>query len=213
MRISELSRRSGVPVATIKYYLREGLLPKGETTSATQAVYTDTHLRRLRLVRALVDTVGVPLAKVRAIVDAIDDTGVDLHHLLGTVQYALAGETTPTDDPEWHEAEQLTAALLTRLDWRVSPRSPARHQLTRAIATVTGLGYETGPHDLDTYATAAHTVAEHDIARIDPTAPREQAVEYTAVMAALTDQMLVALHALAQEDVSARRLRAPDTSG
>ncbi len=26
MRISELSRASGVPVATIKYYLREGLL-------------------------------------------------------------------------------------------------------------------------------------------------------------------------------------------
>lgn len=29
MRISELSRRSGVPMATIKYYRREGLLPEG----------------------------------------------------------------------------------------------------------------------------------------------------------------------------------------
>ena len=55
MRISELSSRSGVPVATIKYYLREGLLPAGERTSATQARYGDAHVERLRLVRALVD--------------------------------------------------------------------------------------------------------------------------------------------------------------
>ena len=37
MRISELARRSGLPVATVKYYLREGLLPAGEPTAATQA--------------------------------------------------------------------------------------------------------------------------------------------------------------------------------
>ena len=31
MRISELSRESGVPVATIKFYLRERLLHDGES--------------------------------------------------------------------------------------------------------------------------------------------------------------------------------------
>ncbi len=39
MLMAELSRRSGVPVATVKYYLREGLLPSGVTTSATRAEY------------------------------------------------------------------------------------------------------------------------------------------------------------------------------
>ena len=33
MRIAELSQTTGVPVPTIKYYLREGLLPSGELTS------------------------------------------------------------------------------------------------------------------------------------------------------------------------------------
>nr|MDT0525976.1 MerR family DNA-binding transcriptional regulator [Streptomyces sp. DSM 41633] len=37
MRLAELSERSGVPTATIKYYLREGLLPAGRRISATQA--------------------------------------------------------------------------------------------------------------------------------------------------------------------------------
>ncbi len=52
MRISELVARSGVPLATVKYYLREGLLMPGETTSATQARYDEQHVRRLALVRA-----------------------------------------------------------------------------------------------------------------------------------------------------------------
>ena len=33
MRISELSTRSGVAVPTIKYYLREGLVPEGVRSS------------------------------------------------------------------------------------------------------------------------------------------------------------------------------------
>ncbi len=53
MRISELAARTGVPLATVKYYLREGLLMPGHATSATQAQYDDSHVRRLGLVRAL----------------------------------------------------------------------------------------------------------------------------------------------------------------
>ena len=34
MRISELAQESGTPVATIKYYIREGLLPAGTPVNA-----------------------------------------------------------------------------------------------------------------------------------------------------------------------------------
>ena len=67
MRISELSTRSGVPVATIKYYLREKLLPEGQRSSPTQAAYTETHVQRLGVIRALVDA-GVGIAGVRKVV-------------------------------------------------------------------------------------------------------------------------------------------------
>src|SRR5918999_1379911 len=39
VQISELARRAGVPVATVKYYLREGLLPQGELTGAIEALH------------------------------------------------------------------------------------------------------------------------------------------------------------------------------
>ena len=41
MRIAELSSRSGTSIPTIKYYLREGLLPAGEATGRNQADYGD----------------------------------------------------------------------------------------------------------------------------------------------------------------------------
>lgn len=40
MRISELSDVTGVSVATIKYYLREELVPPGERTAPNQADYS-----------------------------------------------------------------------------------------------------------------------------------------------------------------------------
>ena len=58
MWMSELSSRSGLPVPTIKYYLREQLLHAGEAVGATRARYDDSHVRRLRLVRALTEAHG-----------------------------------------------------------------------------------------------------------------------------------------------------------
>ena len=43
MRLAELSERSGVSTATIKYYLREGLLQPGRRVTATQAEYDEEH--------------------------------------------------------------------------------------------------------------------------------------------------------------------------
>jgi DNA-binding transcriptional MerR regulator len=89
MRISELSRVSGVPVATIKYYLREGLLPAGIATSATSAAYDERHVDRLNLIRALVDVGRVPIARVREVVTALEQPPTSWHDLLGAAHGAL----------------------------------------------------------------------------------------------------------------------------
>lgn len=54
MRMSELSTRAGVSVATVKFYLREGLLAPGESINAREASYSERHVERLRLIRGLV---------------------------------------------------------------------------------------------------------------------------------------------------------------
>ena len=72
MRISELSQRSGVSMASIKYYTREGLLPAGERTGYNQTDYSEQHLARLRLLRALIEAGGLTIAHARTVLTAAD---------------------------------------------------------------------------------------------------------------------------------------------
>jgi AcrR family transcriptional regulator/predicted transcriptional regulator len=51
MKISELSRRSKIPLSTIRYYILEGLLPPAIKTGKTRAYYSNIHLKVLNLIR------------------------------------------------------------------------------------------------------------------------------------------------------------------
>jgi DNA-binding transcriptional MerR regulator len=73
VRLAELAASSGVPVPTVKFYLREGLVPRGEGTGGSD--YTDTHVARLRLIRSLTDLGGLSLARVATVLQGIDGAG------------------------------------------------------------------------------------------------------------------------------------------
>lgn len=51
--ISEVAERTGVPIATIKFYIREGLLPRPRTAGRTVGRYDHAFVTRLELVREL----------------------------------------------------------------------------------------------------------------------------------------------------------------
>jgi DNA-binding transcriptional MerR regulator len=199
MQMSELSQASGVPVATVKYYLREGLLPPGTATSATRATYDESHLRRLRLVRALVEVGHLRLDTVRTILAAVD-AGGNLHHAIGAAHTALAPEGDPTP-------EAMTAAnrLLRRRRWRVEPGNANRRALATAFDALERLGFPLQDATLDAYADAAASVAAVDVDSV-PTESAEHAVEHAVVGTVLFEPVLLALRRLAQEDLSSRRL-------
>lgn len=82
-------------VPTIKFYVREGLLPAGELTSPNQASYGEAHVQRLRLIRALLDVGGLSVASIREVIVAVDDPGRSVHKLLGTVAAWTGAELRP----------------------------------------------------------------------------------------------------------------------
>jgi AcrR family transcriptional regulator len=51
MKISELSRKSKIPISTIRYYILEGLIPAPLKTGKTRAFYSGIHLKILNLIR------------------------------------------------------------------------------------------------------------------------------------------------------------------
>lgn len=202
MRISELARESGVPLATVKFYLREGLLPAGRRTSATQAVYDQEHLDRLRLVRALTETAGLSLARVRSILVGLDSP--TLHEAVGHAHSALSGEPGDVDT-------EATRAQIASLGWVVHDGSPALAALARALRSLEALGLTMTDTDLAVYADAAATVAAADVRSV-PTGSATEAVTTVVLGTVLREPVLLALRRLAQES-QARLLwdgRGPD---
>ena len=94
MRISQLARATGVSVATIKFYLREGLLPRARAPRDPGPVRRD-HVARLRLIRALVGPGGLAVAQHGAVVGRSTTRRVD-PDLLGVAASAVGG-TAPHD--------------------------------------------------------------------------------------------------------------------
>lgn len=200
MRIRELSEASGVPVATIKFYIREKLLRPGELIKANQADYDDEHLRRLRMIKGLVDVAGLKIADAARVLAAID-SDLALADTFGVAQEAVS-DAVP-------EAE-LTPSAFARVDavtvgWRVSPGNPGRRSAAR-VAALCDDGVMTDERGwFRRYAEAALLVAEADLDEIEARATREEKVETVVVGTALGDTLFAALRRAAQEHVAAQR--------
>ncbi|OEJ98327.1 MerR family transcriptional regulator [Streptomyces thermolilacinus SPC6] len=190
---------------TIKYYVREGLLPAGELSSPNQARYDESHVRRLRLVRALMDVGGLSVAAIRDVLDAVEDPGRSVHDLLGAAHGRIAPREDGPDDAAREAAVRQAAALIARRGWRVDDGYPAARSLADALAAMFRLGHERFAEvSLDPYAEAAERVAEADMAYVAREVVREDLVESTVVGTVLGDAVFTALRRLAQADASAR---------
>ncbi|CAM5707046.1 MerR family transcriptional regulator [Streptomyces coeruleorubidus] len=204
MRIGELSRKTGVPVPTIKYYVREGLLPAGELTSRNQASYDETHERRLRLIRALLDVGGMKVAEIADVLAAVDDPERPLHKVLGAAADRMGGTPAGHDDAETAAARTTVAGLISRRGWHAHESNPAADDLARALAALTRLGHGSFAELLETYAEAAEQVAQADLAYVDRRVALEDMVEGVVIGTVLGEAVFSALRRLAHVDASAR---------
>ncbi|MFI9536033.1 MerR family transcriptional regulator [Nocardia fusca] len=206
MRMAELSRESGVAIATIKYYQREGLLPPGELTSPNQARYGPAHVRRLALVRALTEVAGLSVAAVRDVLTAIDEPGSSLHDVLGIAQPGLPAappETVSAADREW--AARRIDEVVAERGWQPPPGSPLIETLAGVLCTYRAVGHEWPLDNLSAYAEHADRVAAADIEALAGLGSAENMVEGAVVGTVLGDSLLAALRRVAHAEASRKR--------
>jgi DNA-binding transcriptional MerR regulator len=204
MRIGELSAKTGVPVATIKYYVREGILAGGERTGYNRVSYGEEHVRRLRLVRALVETGSLPIAKVREILEKAGDPARDVDSALGVVARAMdrAREATEPDEADLREAY----AIVERHGWKSAmPEHERVSRLAEVIGRLRLLGMDELLARADDYARAARIVAEADIEMLATQSSRDEILESMILGTVLGDAFFSAMRRLAHIEASGRR--------
>jgi DNA-binding transcriptional MerR regulator len=72
LKMSAFARRSGVPVPTIKHYVRERLLPEPLRTSRNMAYYDAELVPRVKAIKRLQSTLHLPLHVIRGVLDRLD---------------------------------------------------------------------------------------------------------------------------------------------
>lgn len=196
MKISELSERSGIPVATLKFYIREGMLPRGEATSATSAEYDETHLDRLRLIGALAGVRGLPLVRVRDILDLIDsplDSPSETAHLAVNALPPYAEIPAPLDGDD---DDRRARAAIALAELTYDPSYAAVRQLDTAIRAVEDAGLPWDEPTLRRYSDAVRELATLEVVPI-AALTRAEATTYGILGTALYEPVILALRRLA----------------
>ena len=149
LRMGELAEASGVPAATIKHYLREGLLPEPQKTSRNMAYYPPEFVDRIRLIKRLQEERFMPLRVIREVLDEDPDRAEALVELEDRIlERALANERTRTSAAEVRERYDVPAEVLDRLEEIevLSPNSrgytPSDVRIIEAISRFRAGGYE-----------------------------------------------------------------------
>lgn len=206
MRISQLAEATGLPIATLKFYLRERVLHPGQIHAKTQADYDESHVDRVALVRALTEIGGLSIAATRNVLEAMSDPSRGRLSVLAAAHASLA---PPVRDPR--PECPLARALLDRLGWIYDPKDAMVDLLERQLE----VGYQArvgvDVDRLTVLAELAHQVAEADLSYV-PLEPVE-AARNVVLGTAVSDQLLITLRRLAQSDVAVRTLVAPAESG
>ncbi|MDV8146710.1 MerR family transcriptional regulator [Arthrobacter sp. B10-11] len=202
MQLKDLSGHTGVSAASIKYYLREGLLPAGETVHATRAQYSARHVERLGLIQALRRIVGLNIEQIRGILKMADD-GAPRLDLLAAVQrvvlhldsHAQAGVDAGTPPAD---------AVVRLRNWPDYP-SDARNALNAHLELMESLNIPVSGEVMDTYSKAMDDVARVDIAATTAPESVDQLILTAAVGMHMHSQLLLKLLALGQASHAIRR--------
>ncbi|MEU8784589.1 MerR family transcriptional regulator [Streptomyces sp. NPDC048637] len=210
MRLAELSERSGVSTATIKYYLRERLLPPGRRITATRSEYDEEHLRRLRLIRALIQVGRIPVNTAREILAAVEDDSQDQLSRLGIAVEALPHGPEPDESTASTAVARRTATeLLRRLDWHfnleIADSSCAFGMLVAALAALHRLDYACDIPHLLPYAQQAAQLAVVDLDLVEEFETPAEQVEAAVALTVLYEPVLLSLRRLAEAEEANRR--------
>lgn len=236
MKLRELARRTDVSTASIKYYIRLGVLGTGEKRNATTAVYGDAHVHRLALITWLRRELALPMSSIAVLTHAIDDETLDNLELMGVCQRLALGldscldsapEPQPTATPPTEGTGDAAAPprrndpdvttdldaevgdVLSDLGWPdVSPT--ARAAVAVCLRDLIDAGYDVGRDIVMTHATALAQIARENTLPISDSLTRDEIALAVIRGITLHNRLLISMSTLVHAAMSAQARKPRD---
>ncbi len=222
LKMSELVEASGVPGATIKHYLREGLLPDPVKTSRNMAYYLPETVERIGLIKRLQEERYMPLKAIRSV---LEEEGQERARALLEVEdrileRALARERTRTSAAEVRRTYGVPGEVLDRLAEIeiLKPNSkgysPSDVTIIEAISRFRTSGYDEKigftVYDTLRYKRALEALVKEEVdvlmERLEGEMPPDRAVELIEAGVEPLRDLIAAIHTrLMVEEVERRR--------
>ncbi|HON38620.1 MAG: MerR family transcriptional regulator [Pseudomonadota bacterium] len=111
IKIGEIAKRSGVPPSTIRYYVRQGLLPEPTKVNKSMAYYDERCVERIQTIRYLQETKYFPLSVIRNILRRMDK-GLSLEEA-EAIEDAVFGVSSEADNVMVEKSKFLEQTGLT----------------------------------------------------------------------------------------------------
>jgi DNA-binding transcriptional MerR regulator len=192
----------------VKYYQREGLLPDGVRTAPNQVEYAELHVKRVRLIRAMLETGGLSIAATKAVIKALDAEGAPLADTFAVASYAISSPRVNESVPS-AEARRRVIDLVRGRGWHVTDDNPAVDSAARALDGLGAIDFAAPDDYLDAYASAAANAAAADLRALTTRSDPDQIAELMVVGTVLGDPLFAGLRRLAHEDATSRVYPSP----
>lgn len=119
MKMRELERLTGVGRETIRFYIREGLLPEPERPKRNVARYGPQHVERLKFIKKLQQERFLPLAAIKTLVRAQEQSAPqDLDGFVGleNALYPLLADPKNLEPQRYERVAQANDLKIADLD-------------------------------------------------------------------------------------------------
>lgn len=167
-------------------------------------MYSEQHIRRLRLIRSLIDIGGLSISHVRATLAAVDDESTPMHGAFGVVMHGLdevPADTRPTNiEAAYSEVQEW----LSSRGWHIQSEAPAPHRLAELVATMRRFDFPTMLTDFDSVADIIERTAQIEVEYARAMSDRTAAVETMLIGTAILERAIVEVRRLALEAASSR---------
>ncbi|GAA4283063.1 hypothetical protein GCM10022261_05940 [Brevibacterium daeguense] len=224
MKLKELTERTEVSSATVKYWIREGILPPGRLRNTTTADYDEAHVERIALISTMRTELGHSIDVIRALTTRIDDPAVQLVSIMDHCQSLAIGLSSDTPGSAEHTpgsaehapgstehapVEQRISEACTRLGWP-DTASQARAALAQVLVQMDRYGMMPTTDSLIRYGHALGPLAADNVGDSRVRGTRDAVALGVLIGVTMQTRYLVAMNSLAHASASIVREASDD---